>query len=261
MKSSTRQARNSFFDTANVYADAVFPRRCAGAIETSAHCEIWCDVLFCAACATTLHRVEAPLCACCGAPIVNIHAAKICKECRDNRYHTAPPFEAARAVFDYSGAIRSAIHKLKYDGKTALAAPLAGFLIEFLQTSSTRCCEIDEIDLITTVPLHRWRQWRRGFNQSELLSREVGRHLKKPSREVLRRTRLTPPQVEMSREERLQNVRNVFATRENCDLKGATILLIDDVYTTGATLKECAQVLKNAGAQKIFALTLARADK
>ena len=186
-------------------------------------------------------------------------AATICADCRDNRYHSAPPFDAARSVYNYVGAIRPAIHQLKYNGKTALAKPLSQLLIEFLTTSSTRPCAPHELDLIVPVPLHAWRQWRRGFNQSELLARQIGRVFEIPAREVLRRTRLTPPQVELSREERQKNMQGAFALRDTKhDIRGVTILLIDDVYTTGATLKECAQVLKNAGAAKVFVFTLAR---
>ena len=275
----TSSTRTALSPLKNLWLDAIFPPRCAGGSEASRRCEIWSRDLFCDCCAQTLqilepNRDETPLCSCCGAPMKSARAATFCADCRDNRYHAAPPFDAARSVYDYTGAIRPAIHRLKYSGKTALAKPLAQLLIEFLRTSSTRCVAYDEIDLIVPVPLHRFRKWQRGFNQSELLAREIGREFQIPSCEVLRRTRFTPPQVELSREERQQNVQGAFALRDNdlrsnalhsnalrdtkTKIEGATILLIDDVYTTGATLKECAQVLKTAGAKRVFVLTLAR---
>ena len=247
----------------NLCLDAIFPPRCAGGTEASRLCNVWSHDLFCDCCAKTLQTLASnlnkiPLCGCCGAPMKSAHAATLCADCRDNRYHASPPFDAARSVYSYVGAIRPAIHRLKYDGKTALAKPLAQLLIDYLQ-SSTQCVAPEELNLIVPVPLHRFRQWRRGFNQSELLAREIGRAFGVPSREVLRRTRFTPPQVELSREERQQNVKGVFALRDTkIKFQGATILLIDDVYTTGATLKECAHVLKNAGAKRVFVLTLAR---
>ena len=264
----------------NLCFDAIFPPRCAGGTEASRDCEKWSRDLFCAACAQTLQTLESnidemPLCNCCGASMKSANAATLCADCRDNRYHQSPPFDAARSVYGYGGAIRPAIHRFKYDGKTALAKPLARLLTDYLRTSSTRsstrCVAPDEIDLIVPVPLHRFRQWQRGFNQSELLARHIGRELQIPSREVLRRTRFTPPQVQLAREERQKNVQGAFALHDTAlrdtalrdtkhDISGATILLIDDVYTTGATLKECAQVLKNAGAKRVFVLTLARSN-
>lgn len=142
-----------------------------------------------------------------------------------------------------------------------MAAPLAGLLHDFLQSSTqTPCIPLDHIRIVVPVPLHPWRRYRRGYNQSELLARELGRLLDVPMMNALTRVRHTTPQVELRKKQRRDNVRGAFALHEDvarCENKGS-VLLIDDVCTTGATLGECARVLKSAGFAPIYALTLAR---
>ena len=237
--------------------DAVFPPRCAGAQNG---CDFWSRAVFCAVCARTLQPIAPPFCESCGAPFKHLNqAADVCDKCRANRYHGAPPFVAVRSLYVFEGAIRQAVHRLKYDGKTALSAPLAALMNEFLQQSSTRFVDVEALTHIVAVPLHRRRQRSRGYNQSELLANQLGRLTDVPSNSVLVRTRPTTPQVELSIRERATNVQGAFALKENVNIEGATILLIDDVYTTGATLRECARVLKNGGAAEVYGLTLARA--
>ena len=261
--------------------DAVFPPRCAGQQE---RCEGWSREIFCASCVQTLHRIPTPFCAVCGTPFrvskkdaasaiaasaistqnnslenAATNFAEVCADCRANRYHAAPPFDGLRSLYVFEGAIRRAVHRLKYDNKTALAKPLAVLMRDFLPLSSTRFVGTDALTQIVAVPLHARRQRRRGFNQSELLARELSHLANVPLQQNLMRTRDTTPQVELSVRERATNVQGAFALNPNANVKGAAILLIDDVHTTGATLRECAQVLKNGGAQKVYGLTLARA--
>ncbi len=234
--------------------DAVFPPRCAG-------CGDFCASLFCADCRATLRPIVAPFCGRCGFPFDRLsHAAAECAKCRDNRYHGAPPFKALRSVFTFEGALRPAVHTLKYKGKIARAAPLAALLGEFLHSQTA--IPTADLMLITPVPLHRWRRWRRGYNQSELLARELAKSLGIAHGEVLRRTRRTPPQVGLSAKARHENVRDAFAADQRRLTKlnpsRGPILLIDDVCTTGATIAECARALQSAGVTEIYALTLAR---
>ncbi|MEK7524366.1 MAG: phosphoribosyltransferase family protein [Patescibacteria group bacterium] len=110
------------------------------------------------------------------------------------------------------------------------------------------------------MPLHPRRHRFRGFNQSKILAQEIGKYWQSPVQEILKRHRYTPPQVELSRNNRLKNVRGAFSliygTRINPQ---ATYFLIDDVCTTGTTLRECARVLKHHGAQKVWGFVIARA--
>jgi len=238
--------------------DAVFPPRCAG-------CGIWHKGLFCPTCAILLQRIETPMCAICGEPFDPLaKAARECARCRANRYHVAPPFDAARSVYQFAGPIREAIHRFKYEDKISLAAPLAGVLDDFLehQPDAAARIPIERLSLIVPVPLHPWRQYRRGYNQSALLARELGKLRDVPHAALLRRNRYTTPQVELSTGERAANVKDAFAVDENMiktlPAPGQAVLLMDDVHTTGATLAECAGVLKRAGVGEVYALTLAR---
>ncbi len=238
-----------------VLLDAVFPPRCAG-------CRAWNEALFCPPCSASLQPIQAPFCARCGIPFdPQLHTASECAACRSNRYHPAPPFETLRSVYAFEGALRHAVHRFKYQDKTALAAPLAGLLHEFLQLSAqTPCIPLDDIRAVVPVPLHAWRRCRRGYNQSELLARELSLLLDVPMIDALTRVRYTTPQVELRKTQRRDNVRGAFALHEDVrrrENKGG-VLLIDDVCTTGATLGECARVLKSAGFAPVYALTLAR---
>ncbi len=257
--------------------DAVFPPRCAGSgaatlAETQndakpiSGCALWSRELFCPSCAQTLQPISPPFCQLCGAPFralpsAPIRHAPLCADCREDRYHAAPPFEAARSIFNFEGAVRRAVHRLKYNGKTALAARLAAILHDYLRASSTRFCDMETLTHIVAVPLHPRRERSRGYNQSELLARSLTRFNQIPTVELLFRTRHTVPQIELAARERLQNVRDAFAPnpKHANRIEGAQILLIDDVYTTGATMRECARVLKSSGAQNVYGLTLARA--
>ena len=257
--------------------DAIFPPRCAGQGE---NCEVWSRAVFCDVCVRTLQPIVPPFCAICGTPFrgtpfrvsqtdistpnAPTNFADICAECRANRYHVAPPFDGLRSLYVFEGAARRAVHRLKYENKTALAKPLAALMSDYLGESSTRFVEREALTHIVAVPLHARRQRSRGYNQSELLARELSVLIGVSSAQLLLRTRDTTPQVELSIRDRAINVRDAFALNSNTIVtntivKGATILLIDDVHTTGATLRECARVLKTGGATKVYGLTLARA--
>ncbi|MBW3636177.1 MAG: ComF family protein [Armatimonadetes bacterium] len=247
MKSRPFALQPAFHPAWNAFLDALFPPRCAGCFE-------WSRDVFCARCTLQLRPIDAPLCESCGAPFDPLaYCASICVQCREK----TPSFLAARSAFHFEGPLREAVHRFKYREKTALAARLAPFLAQTM----ARDAALSEFrpQALVPVPLHGARHKKRGFNQSALLARELGASLGVPVAELLKRTRDTPPQVGLNRKQRAANVRGAFVMdAARSDQKGARILLIDDVYTTGATLRECARVLKKAGASEICALTLAR---
>jgi ComF family protein len=252
----TRSLISTVSSAGTVLLDAVFPPRCAG-------CRTWSEALFCASCRASLCPIAAPFCLRCGIPFdAQLHTSAECAACRANRYHAAPPFETLRSVFAFEGALRHAVHRFKYEDKTALAAPLAVLLHDFLLQSSTqeRHIPTEGLRAVVPVPLHTWRRYRRGYNQSELLARELSRLLAVPMIDALTRVRHTTPQVELRKKQRLDNVRGAFALKEaaRCRERTGAVLLIDDVCTTGATLGECARVLESAGFAPVYALTLAR---
>ena len=155
----------------------------------------------------------------------------------------------ARAVGPYEGSLRAIVHALKYDGRPTLARHLAARM---------RNAGVDVLagaDLAVPVPLHRSRERARGFNQA----RELGRHLGIPVADALVRTRRTPSQADLPAARRHANVRGAFEWRQSVAVKRRTIVLVDDVSTTGATLNACARALLDAGAAEVRALTAARA--
>ncbi len=158
-----------------------------------------------------------------------------------------------RAPFRFEGVIREAVHQLKYRNLRSVAAPLAALLRDFLEASPLPA------DVLVPVPLHRRRLRERGYNQSGLLARELGKLTSTPVIEnCLVRIRPAAPQARAATvAERQSNVADAFACRD-ARLKGRQVLLIDDVATTGATVEACAGALKAAGAESVWALVLAR---
>lgn len=163
----------------------------------------------------------------------------------------------ARAVYRFEGAARKAVHQLKYQGVTALA-PALGRLMAARLAQSAESDERPAFTVIVPVPLHRSRLRERGYNQAELLAKEVGRRTGTPvAARLLSRTAAAPPQAQArSVEDRTAAVRGAFRAAPEAD--GANVLLIDDVCTTGSTLAACADALVDAGAVRVAALTFAR---
>lgn len=205
-----------------------------------------------------LAALIAPPCACCGRVLDEPLAGAVCGACWDAVAAAVVPHSTeglrllahVAAVGPYDGRLREVIHALKYDGRQSVAPPLARLM------AAIACETLAGADLVVPVPLHRARQRARGFNQAEDLARGLGR----PLALVLRRIRATRSQVELPAAERSGNVRGAFALRRPFDprVRGATIVLVDDVATTGATLEACARPLLAAGASEVRGLTAAR---
>lgn len=186
-----------------------------------------------------------------------------CEECRasiqppNNEPHNIMYIKASWCAGAFEGPLREAIHRLKYENDRPLAAPLAGLVYKALQSSPAWPRLEAAQPSILPVPLHRDREQSRGYNQSKLLGGELSLATDWIVDESLRRTRPTHSQVGLSAEEREANVRDAFAW-EGAQPPRA-VLLIDDVFTTGATLRECVGVLCVAGVREIYIATVARA--
>lgn len=154
--------------------------------------------------------------------------------------------DAVARLYRYEGRAEQAVRRLKYGRATILATPMAAQLAAFAET-----LRFDETNLFVPVPIHWSRRYLRGFNQSELLSEA----LPNVDRHVLLRRRATRQQVGLSPEERRHNLDGAFECRKKLD--GASVVLVDDVITTGYTVEECARVLKNAGALNVVAIAFA----
>lgn len=211
----------------------------------------------CDECWSQVRIMAAPFCRTCGNQLASwriISAAlEQCPRCR-----RAPRLvDAARSAGHYEGTLRAIIHAFKYDGRVQLARPLSALMIE------AGVHLLQDADCVVPVPLHAWRRARRGFNQAEELARRLGL----PMRRVLWRVRATAPQTALDARARRRNLNGAFSLspfltprRRGSWLEGRTVVLIDDVRTTGATLDACASVLKMAGTTEVRALTVAQAD-
>lgn len=157
----------------------------------------------------------------------------------------------------YDGVLRSAIHRFKFKKRKNLADPLGILLVKYL--SSNPALEVKEIDVIIPVPLHRKRLRERGFNQAELLARVVSKYYEKPVVSALERTKNTKAQFDLPRAERFKNITGAFKVADPKGVYNKRILLLDDIYTTGATIAECSKALRTAGARRVEILTLSRA--
>lgn len=208
---------------------------------------------FCRDCWRDIAPFRRPACARCDQPFVSEAATSFtpdhhCQNCQEH----PPAYQRAWTLFPYIPPLQNAICLFKYRGKVALVRPLADLMIAALPDNL-------EIDLIMPVPLHPTRLRAREFNQSLLLADQIAQHvncLVSPANLV--RSVATDPQTTLSRQARLRNLRKAFAVRNSLEITDRRILLIDDVFTTGTTVNECAKTLKKAGAASVTVLTLAR---
>lgn len=165
-------------------------------------------------------------------------------------------FERAFYAATYDDTIKRCVRLFKYEGKIQMADLLGELMADF----ANKNIDADEIDLIVPVPLHPLRLRERQFNQSEALATYLAKRLNKTLvKDKVKRIKYTTPQTELKREERLKNVNDAFLADAN-KFKDKTILLIDDVLTTGATLHECSKALKSTGAKRVIAFALARGN-
>jgi len=209
---------------------------------------------FCSACWADFTLIQGPVCPHCGRPFDSPDALThspdhVCLPCR----REPPLFDQALSVGYFEGSLREAVHQFKYRPCRSLGSPLGEWM-------STNVHMVRDIDLVMPVPLHVSRLKERGFNQALLLAHRMSETHRIPfSCDNLCRTRHTRPQVELTGVERIRNVAGAFTLRQPEVVVDRSIVLIDDVFTTGATMNECASVLKQAGAAHVTAFTLARA--
>ena len=175
----------------------------------------------------------------------------LCAHCRKAPFQ----LDGMRACAFHSGPLREAIHQLKYEGLRSLAAPLGRLMAQ----TWAEAAPASDLDAIVPVPLHPARQRERGYNQAALLAREFSSSVRRPVVEgEMARVKATVPQIDLSAEQRRDNVQGAFRCTKG-SLAGKRVLLVDDVCTTGATLEAAAAALYQAGAVSVWSFTLARA--
>lgn len=226
----------------------LFPVRCPGCGGAPGDPEA--DPL-CAACRAGLPWMRPPCCGRCGISLPDA-GARICLSCRRD----PPAFDGAVSVWRYEGAAQELVQALKYRGMLSLAPTLAREMARAVRGWPGGPAAAHAV---TAVPLHPTRLRERTFNQADALARRLADELGLPYRPgLLRRLRPTRAQPGLPREERFRNVRGAFCAEPDPRLRGAHLLLVDDVLTTGATAQACALALTRAGAARVTVVTLAR---
>jgi ComF family protein len=224
--------------------DFALPPRCAacGTIVGELHS-------FCTDCWTKVEFLGNGGCTSCGLPL-EATDQEVCARCLAQ----PPRITRTRAAVAYGDISRSLAIRLKYGRKVAIARMMARYMAPLVSQEGER--------VLIPVPLHRSRLWSRGFNQSALVARELSRRLRLPSdATTLRRVRRTPPLKGMSPTQRRKTVAGAFQVRDKAAIAGKTVILVDDVLTTGSTAEACARVLGRAGAARVELVSWARVVK
>lgn len=254
--------RQSLLSWGRVLLDVMFPRSCRvcdtpleghEAAERLTH---W----FCPICLADFKRIEPPFCSVCGEVFDGAADSSFqCTNCAGQKL----TFEFAIAGFQAEGAVLDLIHQFKYGHDMTLRVPLGRMLEQVLLDSRLQVLPLSDW-LLVPVPLHSVRERERGFNQCRELCRELSRRRGIPMVDTMVRTRATPQQSQLTRFQRLENLRGAFEMRtrysgKTSELRGRSVLLVDDVFTTGATTNECARVLRReAGVEKVVVISVAR---
>ncbi len=225
--------------------DLVFPRQCLGCGRSG--------IYFCPGCAAKI-KLTSQICPVCERPSPFGETHPSCR----SRYS----LNGLASFFTFEGVIRTAIHKLKYRLVTDLKTELFSLILREWPKETALNKFIDQYQpIVLPIPLYWLKENQRGFNQSSLFSQEISRRFNLPfSDRILLRNRSTTSQTKLTMEERRRNVEQAFVVNPKCLPAGrqASYLLVDDVWTTGATLKTAGNLLKRAGAKMVWGLTIAR---
>lgn len=249
-------ARKTIGERFDWLADWLYPPRCRA-----------CATVFygrdaeylCAPCWAKVRLVARPMCSFCGRPFPDASGEDhVCGAClaRPPQYTRAWSWACYPREENEEHPLRQAVQKFKYGRKVSLGKPLGRLMARGCREFLRDC----DADVIVPVPLHPRRLRWRGFNQALLLGRQLGRAYAIPVDPfTLLRIKETPPQTQLNEEERRRNVRGAFALAPHRSLEGKQVLLVDDIYTSGATVNECSRTLHRAGVEQVFVITLARA--
>jgi len=210
------------------------------------------DCNICDECAGKIKERFPPFCLKCGKQLgEGAVPADTCHDCRNNEPH----FDRAWSVCLYEGVLKNLIHDFKYNKTTCLSADFASIMMDFMEKHGAgKDCQI-----IVPVPMHPSRLFRREINHSDVLARCLGKRLGIPyAGRALKKIKNTSEQNKLGRQERIKNLGSSFSTKNSSSIIDKNILLVDDLFTTGSTVNECARVLKNSGARRVEVITLAR---
>lgn len=228
----------------NFFLDLVFPKFCFGCKKEGLY--------ICQNCKNNLqinHYTFCPLCK---------NKTSLLRGCAHHKTHT----KFCLAPFSYDNIlIKDLLHNFKYNFAKSIGPELAQFMTESIKNSKLLSFRANELSsfIVVPVPLHKKRLAWRGFNQSEVLAKEISKNLSLEIFFGLKRTRNTKPQIEMTdRDERQGNIKDAFVCENKNKIKKKIVILVDDMITTGSTVEECAKILKKSGASEIWAITVAK---
>jgi ComF family protein len=235
---------NEFYDS---FLNLLFPPKC---VVCHTRCGNMAGRFLCSHCISSIERIVDPLCRLCGAEMAGeLDSTFLCGEC----LASPPPFTVSRSLFRYDGAIVRLVHRLKYSKNHPILAGISEIV------EGERLDVFKNVDYVIPVPLHLSRLRKRGFNQSAVLAKLIFEDQGvRYAPDLLCRKINTMPQSTLGGSDRRKMVRNLFAVNEKYTIKESVITLVDDVYTTGATVKNCSHCLRKAGAREVRVLTLAR---
>lgn len=235
---------------ANRTLDFLYPATCH-----LCECSLSYGRHLCETCSDDLHYIEPPFCSHCGECYDgDITTEFICPNCHQLQFD----FDFARAALHSEGGGRELVHDFKYMRQIHLADELARLTQVAMEDPRFRPYLTNS--LIVPVPLYWMRQRKRRFNQAEEIGKKLSAHTGIPIRNALKRTRNTQTQTRFSRAKRLENLDSAFALKWRYKklVQGKSLILLDDVFTTGSTANECAKILKNGGAERVVVLTVLR---
>jgi len=229
--------------------DLLYPRNCQFCRQPLAEQE---RGVICSTCLEQVKWIKPPCCQRCALPFVGAVSDTFeCGYCKDLKLH----FQRGVAACLATGIVLESIHHFKYHRRMYFGWHLADWMI----TAGRERVDWARVDAVVPVPLHPRKKREREFNQAEYLAEAVGKTFQRPVwNRVLRRVRDTPTQTHLDALQRRENLRGAFALRKTAVVRGKRLLLVDDVFTTGATLDACATVLTRAGATEVTVLTVAR---
>lgn len=226
-----------------LFLDLLYPRasecQVCGSISTGTVCSV---------CMASLDYLQGITCIHCGKQLNEQYPYSTCPDCKSGVFH----YKRAYSCFEYNGMGKVLLHKLKYEGRIELARVIAGLMADRLKNEGL------STDIIIPVPIHKKKLEARGFNQSYEIAVELGRKLGKPVLDCIKRKKETGAQYNLDRFQRQLNIVDAFSVRLSYNVdKYKSILLLDDIYTTGSTVNECSKTLKEAGAGDIYVITAA----
>ena len=212
----------------------------------------------CIDCWSKIEWLKAPYCSKCSRPLPSTFKSIptfLCPECRRQNVY----FNRAFIPTLYEGVMKKVIHLLKYNKKTGVMRTLEKIMRSYFNCLNS---SFPSLDLVVPIPLHRKKLRERGFNQAELIAKVAAKHLQvRLTKGNLKRTKATITQTSLDRKERKRNLREAFTVKNRDEFQAKNVLLVDDVYTTGTTIKEAAKVLKEARVKDVYVFALARAPQ